>query len=60
MHHTLKSIFGGKSRAEIDRMEAERDPDLMEFIQKYRIKRAKREDRDLEAFLRSVEPRDPD
>ena len=38
-HQTLKSVFGGKSKQEIDRMLAEGDPDFLAYVEKRKIKK---------------------
>jgi hypothetical protein len=53
IHHTLKSVFGGKSKAEIQRMIDEDDPDLLELLRKRGIKKRVRDVRQLAALIES-------
>ena len=49
VHHTLKSVFGEKSKREIEEMIFTDDPDLLEYIEKRRIKQRARDLRSLKA-----------
>jgi len=44
-HQTHQSVFGGKSKAEIDSMFAEGDADVDELLEKRRLKREARSNR---------------
>ncbi len=44
-HQTLKSIMDGQSKREIDLMFAEQDHDAMEWVEKLRIKKDTRRER---------------
>lgn len=45
IHATMKSVYGGKSLAEVVQMCSERDPDVMELVKKSGYKRAARKRR---------------
>ena len=55
IHHTFKSVFGGKSKAEIQRMIDQDDPDLLELLRKLGIKTRVRDVRQLAALMESPE-----
>ena len=54
IHQTLKSVFGGKSKCEIQRMIDNDDPDLLALIEKKVIKRNVRDAREIERLLREA------
>ena len=48
IHQTFKSVFGGKSVAEIERVIEAEDPDLLAYLEKRRAKKQVRNLRELE------------
>ena len=54
VHQTLKSVFGSKSKHEIERMIKENDPDLVAYLEKRRIKRRVRNSRQLMELAREL------
>jgi hypothetical protein len=47
-------VFGGKGKAEVDRMIKENDPDFVAYIKKLRTKRRVRNARDLAELAREL------
>ncbi len=60
VHHTLKSVFGGKSKREIEEMIVTDDPDLLEYIEKRHIKQRVRDLRSLKAVATELGEELPD
>lgn len=60
IHHTLESVFGGRSKAEIQRMIDEDDPDLLELLRKRGIKQRVRDVRQLAALVENPAARPND
>ena len=54
IHHTLKSVFGGKSKSEIKRMVENQDPDFLAYLEKFRIKQHVRNMRQLKELAEHV------
>ena len=50
VHQTLKSVFGDKSKEEIQRMIEDDDPDLLAYLEKCEEKRRVRNLRQLRKF----------
>ena len=54
-HQTLKSVYGGKSKNQINDMIENEDPDLMAYAEKGLTKKAVREKRKEEKMLLEIE-----
>jgi len=50
IHHTLRNLFHGKSREEVDRMVEDEDPDLLEYYKKHNYRKRIRNLRQLKKF----------
>ena len=55
IHKTVKGVFGGKSKTQIDAMIDENDPDVVELRRKTALKEAEREAREREASAPAVD-----
>ena len=53
-HQTLKSVFGGKSKAEIQRMIEDEDPDFIAWVEKRNHKERVKNTRQLVAFAKEI------
>ena len=54
VHQTLKSVFGGKSRTEMDYMIENDDPDWLAWVEKHQIKVHVRNMRDLKKLADQI------
>lgn len=52
IHKTVKGVFRNKSKAQVNKMISEDDPDVLELAQKYSYKSTERSKRQIDKFLR--------